>query len=172
MFQRCQDDDGGSTHLRNVGLLQDYTALYPRKMSSFLIPFGIRPSIADAFWNRVFSMLLTLYEKVFSMLLTLPETGCSVCCWRFLKQGVQYAADAFWNRVFSMLLTLYETGCSVCCGRFLKQGVQYAADVFWNRVFSMLLTISETGCSVCCWHYLKQGVQYANTFSTMLWTRI
>jgi hypothetical protein len=29
------DEDGGSMHLRNVGLLQrDYTALYPRNVSS------------------------------------------------------------------------------------------------------------------------------------------
>jgi hypothetical protein len=29
-------DDGGSTHLRNVGLLQqDYTALHPRRLYNF-----------------------------------------------------------------------------------------------------------------------------------------
>jgi hypothetical protein len=27
-------DNGGSTHLRNVGLLQDYTALHPRRRNS------------------------------------------------------------------------------------------------------------------------------------------
>jgi hypothetical protein len=42
-------DNGGSTHLWNVGLLLwDYTLLYPRRLSSFL------PSTADMFlkcWN-------------------------------------------------------------------------------------------------------------------------
>jgi hypothetical protein len=27
-------DDGGSTHLWNVGILRDYTEIYPRKFSS------------------------------------------------------------------------------------------------------------------------------------------
>jgi hypothetical protein len=31
---RHHPDDGSSTHLRNVGLPRDYTALYPRRLSS------------------------------------------------------------------------------------------------------------------------------------------
>jgi hypothetical protein len=39
-------DDGGSTHLWNVGLLLDYTALYPRRLSS-LYPLPWEPEIAQ-----------------------------------------------------------------------------------------------------------------------------
>jgi hypothetical protein len=39
-------DDGGSTHLWNVGLLLDYTALYPRRLSSSY-PLPWEPEIAQ-----------------------------------------------------------------------------------------------------------------------------
>jgi hypothetical protein len=33
--QRSRPDDGGSTHLKNIGqLLRDFTAQYPRRLSS------------------------------------------------------------------------------------------------------------------------------------------
>jgi hypothetical protein len=38
-------DDGGSTHYKNIGLLKrDYTALYPRRLSS---PYGTPVFVLD-----------------------------------------------------------------------------------------------------------------------------
>jgi hypothetical protein len=60
VLHQGDDDDGGSTHLLNVGLLQrDYTALYPRGLSSskFQVLYNLPPFFARFSSSKFLSYL-------------------------------------------------------------------------------------------------------------------